>query len=285
MEGVSEAKAIELLNTDDWITSKDSVILDIDEDYYGCETVLQTLENFNITLDAVKNLSARIQYLLCPVTVVQETASDDFYNMLIEIILEMKSKCKNVFMHDGCTDLHIHNAVVGMIPDLLDSAYKQYSGVIFCNGNDDRMNGLMVQTLLNYLVKFTSSQLKVLSEVGVCFETAVSSFIESSDGLRLCHGSNLPNETVVLYHTPTPKEVQERSKNLHAILHSKSFRPRIVTICRSVRDDYTPRRYFHKIEGDILKVLHESFSDIHWATVFYDKHLLGGKHGWPRRHH
>ncbi|XP_041364538.1 UPF0489 protein C5orf22 homolog [Gigantopelta aegis] len=285
VEGVSETKAIELLNEGNWLTAKDNVILDIDEDYYGCETVLQTLEDANITLDMVNKLSSRIQYLFCPVTVIQETAADDFFHTIIEIILEMKSHCGNSHFQKQCTGLNLHNALVGMIPDLLDSVYKEHATGMLCQGKHDLMNGLMVQTLVQHLTTFTTPQLKVLSEIGVCLETAVTSFIESSDGLRLCHGSNLPNETIVLYHSPTPKEIQERTKTLHSLLHSGSFTPHMVTICRSVRDDYTPRSYFHKIEGDILKVLHESFSDIHWATVYYDKHLLGGKRGWPRRHH
>ena len=84
---------------------------------------------------------------------------------------------------------------------------------------------------------------------------------------------------------PTGKmEIQDRSMKLFRLFHTVRFKPRVVSIARSVRDGYTPRGSFRRIERDLLYILRTVYPQISEPTIIYDPNLLGGRHGWLNRH-
>jgi len=63
---------------------------------------------------------------------------------------------------------------------------------------------------------------------------------------------------------------------------ARRSRPLLVTVCRSVRDGYTPRSLAAHIETGILSALRRQRRS-GTMTVIYDNDLLAGRGGWDNR--
>ena len=131
------------------------------------------------------------------------------------------------------------------------------------------------------LVNIPTAQLKAILEIGFCMQTSPRSY--SDPGFQICHGANPPNSTVVTVHMPGENELRLRLSRLRRLVEAKSYpTPSMVTLCRSVRDGYSPVPYFSKIEKSVLSSILNSRAGVRYNVV-YDKNLLGGKKGWPSR--
>lgn len=127
----------------------------------------------------------------------------------------------------------------------------------------------------------SAKQIATLKKIGFCLTTTINSYLPlTNPGFQICMGSNTPVDSMVLAHRPTKNETILRTSTLLKILNSL-HRPRLVTVCRSVRDGYTPRFQYYLIEHGVMKAISSVFSNV---KVHYDPWLLGGKHGWPHRH-
>jgi hypothetical protein len=140
-------------------------------------------------------------------------------------------------------------------------------------------------SLVTKIATYSIKQIRALQETGFCSHTSTKTFRtdQSTPRFGICKGSNTPQDTAVLEHTPTLTELATRSVLLKGLLKKLTDHSvKLVTVSRSVRDGYTPRQFFERIEANVLNGLNESFHgqiDLH-----YDRELLGGKPGWPARH-
>ncbi|XP_046566537.1 uncharacterized protein LOC124275093 [Haliotis rubra] len=281
IEIVSERKAILLMKSGKWLTHNDNVILDIDEDYYGCEAAVMPLYNSGLQETDIRDISMWIQLLVCAQGTADERTVDNFFHSVLESIIEFKHLCQSgVILRDRCNVSEARSAFWRQVPAMLKDLQGRIQGH-FCKQNP----GFILKMVLSKLVTFTADQLRALSQVGVCLSMSPKTleFIPR-DNMRLCDGYNRPNETMVVFHTPDVEEIDERTENMETILDGRMFSPKLVTICRSVRDGYTPKKYFRKIESDVLSVLQNSFSKVSENFILYDSDLLGGPTGWYGRH-
>jgi len=131
------------------------------------------------------------------------------------------------------------------------------------------------------LYNLTSDQFRRVIRLGFCLSGTPKtvSFNDGNGAITVCHGFNEPDSNVVFQHTPTAVEVTHRMRTLREILRSLPTRPKLATLCRSVRDGYTPRNLSKLIERGILRL----FAEWKGWEVFYDDDLLGGRVGWEGR--
>ena len=285
IETASETKALSLIKSGTWITERDSVLLDVDEDFYGVEASIMPLLDAGMNENQIELISFWVGRLICATNTYQERQADAFYNYLIQTIIDFKLICAK---EDKASDSVCKNvaslisAVKKLQPEFMSNLRERKLHYSFCN--PDKTNFALNQLILAFC-KMNIDQLKALSEVGICLVQSPKTYgFENMNGLRICYGYNTPNETMVMFHVPTLAEIDQRTENLKDILKQKQFTPGAVTICRSTRDGYTPKKYFTKIESDVKDVLRYAFPRIREDSFYYDDDLLGGPAGWHGRH-
>lgn len=285
VEMVSETKAVRLLQEGGWITTEDSLLLDIDEDYYGCESSGMPLYSAGLTESIIDTLSDLLGKFLCVRSVRQEYLADFFFHTVIQTILDLKkNECSIAHPHVNClTYFQLDKALIEMIPHFVSSLQADKYNVLLCM-TEEKMNFIMMQVILRLLEDLNVAQLQALDYVGVCLRTAPTNYFFEENSLHVCHGPNTPNHTDVTFHVPTEAENKERTVLLKQMLSLLPRQPSAVTVCRSVRDGYTPWRYFASLEDAVFSTLQNVFSDIGEKSFHFDENLLGGKGGWPGRH-
>ena len=84
----------------------------------------------------------------------------------------------------------------------------------------------------------------------MCITTGVDQERGSDDGLYVKNG-------LVMFHTPDDAELDRELQRLRDYLLSSGIgeRVRLVTLCRSLRDGYLPRRLWKRIESHVLETL------------------------------
>ncbi|XP_046356493.2 uncharacterized protein LOC124135269 [Haliotis rufescens] len=281
VEFVSTGKAIELAKSGTWITANDSIILDIDEDYYGSEAASSPLYESGMSKTQIKEISSSVGMLLCVGNAHDEMMADKFFHDLLKIILKHIKPCDNNAAEGNsiCSDhLAMTNAVIGNIYDILEKARH-----VMCMPTQSTQ--YMLNRLLNDLLYLNERQLEELTTVGVCMnQSPRSTFFNLNDGVVLCQGYNAPRTTLIQYQSVDKEAIDQTTNHLQTIL-SHSFPPGVVTLARSVRDGFTPRKHAHTIEYKVINVLKTVFpNSIDDSSIHYDSQLLGGKDGWYFRH-
>ncbi|XP_041364821.1 UPF0489 protein C5orf22 homolog [Gigantopelta aegis] len=284
VEMVSETKAISLISSGTWITAKDSVLLDVDEDFYGVEAAITPLVDAGVNKETIDTVAHWVKRLVCASDVRQERQTDSFFNYLVQTIIDFRIVCSiNEKADDSVCNSpeNLVSAVSTLQPKFLDNIRERNLVQHLCdNESEDALKELITE-----LCKLNTDQLKAFAEVGIClYESPKTTDFDSERSMRVCYGYNTPNETVVMFHIPSFLEIKQRTEKLRDILTQKQFVPGAVTICRSTRDGYTPRKLFSKIESDIKRVLRDAFPRIREDSFYYDEDLLGGPVGWHGRH-
>ncbi|KAK6170040.1 hypothetical protein SNE40_018527 [Patella caerulea] len=283
VELVSEDKALELSRSDNWLSPLDNIILDIDEDYYGCEAAIMPLYDVGMTSQTVDVVSEIIQLIFCPSNAGQESQLNSlFYDLIQKIkLVKQLNQRKGGETLDGLG--FKKNASKVIYQDFYDTLKNPFLEKSVCKKVEYSLKKLTL-ILVNYLFRLTVSQLIAVSKVGLCLPVSQSTYEFSPDmGMRLCVGFNRPNRTMVIFHTPTMREIEIRTANMRSLLKNVPA-PSVVTVCRSMRDGYTPVKYFSKIEKDVLNALINTYEKISFDSIHYDSDLLGGKPGLPERH-
>ncbi|XP_046566536.1 uncharacterized protein LOC124275092 [Haliotis rubra] len=286
VEVVSEQKAISLMQTGQWITPLDNVILDIDEDYYGCQSAGEALYSAGIKSNVLNSITDIMCELFCARSVQHETVIDTFFHTLVQLVHRLKTDADTILKDSTKTkkELEVQKIVYRILPEIFKHLNEDPLSETLCNNPTDMANELFLQGIIRNIVHMDIKQLTSLAEAGVCLQLSPKAhYFNVANSIQVCEGANTPDSKMVLFHTPTPFEVHERTLNLKKLLNSKSINPSLITVCRSVRDGYTPRKLFPRIEADVLKILHNVFPDVHYASVYHDKDLLGGVTGWHDR--
>ncbi|GFR84485.1 UPF0489 protein C5orf22 [Elysia marginata] len=232
--------------------------------------------------------------MFCGDTAEHELLSDIIFHNISKFLIDNRSMCGRIkdnlspskVLKDECV-LSIHQHITTSLQRLPRSLNAPFVDRVFCGFRYDAFHKSMLYRLLTLLAPLDDNQLQALAEVGICFQVSLHSYDEARVGhFRLCDGYNRPNETVVTFFTPNREDVQTRGKRLQSILGQVSATPDIVTVCRSVRDGYTPRTHFRQIENLILDALKNRYSRSRGEgiQIMYDRDLLGGKDGWWHRH-
>ena len=279
---LKDYRAIQLLKEDKLFKEEGSVILDIDEDYFGCELASGPLVKASFDWNVIYYMDWRMGEFLCPSTGQKEEETDIF---LRDLILHVKDICDWSDKTSGCK-IPVKKLVEKTQKEVIKFWVDHPSNL--CGGTDDRVLKAW-RELLTVVVEFNQDQLEALMDVGFCFRQSPVSwdFSDTEQGsMQICHGSNTPDQEnlPIFLHSPEEGEITERAEEMQNILRmsAKMASPSLVTICRSVRDGYTPREDAMQIEKLILDVVENSYSEYVLDTR-YDINLLGGQDGWPRR--
>lgn len=279
VEEIHENKALNFFGKPDWIDKSENILVDIDEDYYGCTYAIKPLLNVNLSFKDIQRLDGTIKTNLCPITTIQEKESDIFLTDLISV-MRIKRACQ--------LDRTLANTTRCQKAALAHTQFTRQLNASVINKTIStcvRTNIMQfVCNLILILSKYRIKQLIALQTTGFCSNTSPKTFlIYDNKRFGICYGANTPMETAILEHEPSGSEIVTRSNLLNGLYKKlDQYSPQLVTISRSMRDGYTPRMYFEQIEKYILAGLNTTL-DRH-IKVHYDKDLLGGKSGWPFRH-
>ena len=283
-EVIHEKDAVEKMKSGSWFNPDDSIVLDIDEDYFGCESAAAPLMRSGAPWARVRIISALIDTMICPKRTKHENEAEDF---LMPIINEASNVCSESDINCTKHQPQINKFATEMLKLGLTKRFR-----FLCSYKEGVMLHRM-KTFVKHLLKLNKHQIKTISTTGLCMMTTPKSAFfadmkgssnSNSGSFHICTGFNSPNATIVTYHYPKAKEVETRIETLREILvHGVYPNVKLVTLCRSVRDGYTPRGHFEVIERGILGALRNRLGQGKY-DIYYDKDLLGGQYGWPSRH-
>ena len=281
VESVREDIAVTKFKEKSWLTDREKIMLDIDEDFYGCTYASQPLLNAGVKLDTLLKMNSIVSQLFCPKSLEEERGTDRMLIKLLEIFVKHNSKCLD--RHGKRSHMCKNDTQKSLVVPMLKSFLWDRRGVLACSKKSRETENLVMQLVELFLSQLNPKQIKALQYVGFCLSTTLNSYISITDPtFGICMGNNNPKETAVDTHKPTRSEIAHRTTTLGRILGTLTGTrtPQLVTICRSMRDGYTPRGFFKQIERDIVKTVNTSFPQ---ARFHYDVGLLGGRKGWPDR--
>ena len=237
------------------------IILDIDEDYFGVESGVQLLVDAEIPLDVVYVIDELLPQLFCPKSTITER---DLDHTLCEMFL--------------C----FHDLLIGNTTSLATSYSRTVNNHVekyLCmNSNTNLL------TFSSYLESKLTAQIAfALANTKYCFFNSLQ--LELSSDFTLCHGTIFPGDKLNELFVDTRDGIEKRSKDMTGILGFifNSVTPNLITIARSLRDGFVPRRQQRFIEHNIRKAIDENLKKRgKRSRVLFDKNLVSGKEGWTK---
>ena len=266
-----------------WLGKPESIILDIDEDYFGCELGAEVLLDAGVRWTSVLNLSKKVAAFFCPKIIEHESLCNHLMRAVMKTMMDVHSKNgREDALKDMC---NVASVEMRSISEDIIKRFSRDEPNVLCSNGENRVKENW-ESVMAALCMFNRRDFEAVVDLGFCLSTSPSSMGFGTPGvglLEVCHGANTPNDTVVFLHTPEDKEIDGRMTHLGQILSIIDSRntPRFVTVCRSVRDGFTPRKHFDRIESGILNIFQQLPTTY---NVFYDQNLLGGQGGWSNRH-
>ncbi|RUS78120.1 hypothetical protein EGW08_014128 [Elysia chlorotica] len=277
------------------VSPQDGFVLDIDEDFYGCEPVAQSLYDVGLQESLLRMLSFWVKKIFCGASAEHEHVSDFLFHTLTQFIKKNKYLCSKM-AHASLPDsskilknrclISANRYLTRKLKQKLKSLHTPFVDSVFCPFENEAFYKYLLYQLLRLLSSLTNAQLDSVAEVGICFKTSLSTFEDGEVGhFRLCDGYNRPNYTAVTFYSPDLEDIEARGDRLHRIVGQMGVAPNLVTVCRSMRDGYTPRAHFRQIEASVLNILQARYNKGDtFLQLMYDRDLLGGKSGWWHRH-
>ncbi|KAK3091758.1 hypothetical protein FSP39_022432, partial [Pinctada imbricata] len=279
-EEIREEEGVEKMAASLTYIGTQGTILDIDEDYYGCMHAIRPLLDAGLTEERVSDIDEILSELFCPKDAAEEFFTDQLLVGFLDEILKLRcTKGKtDATGHDCLNEMFI----LSFTKQVKKKLFQHYSNLLCFGVTKIHTKNMLMRHLIEKFLGLNNAQNKALQYVGFCLTSTPLTFnLSNEGGFLICHGRNTPNESIVIEHQTNIKEITQRTNSLRNILAViKKANPKVVTLCRSMRDGYTPRKYFSKIENDVIDSLRHTFEN---TKVVYDSGLLGGKKGWPER--
>jgi len=262
---ISEMKLLDHLT----LKKGGNIIVDIDEDYFGVESGVQKfIDLYGIHMETLKDIN-------------------DFFSDLFDVTtnideMELSEKIRDFFktiLKKGYKRVEDTNEKEAFIR-------KQWLGLKKYFKDDYPEFENITNAFIEYASKLSEKDTKALSKLPYCLDgTPGMSNIQNND-FKICHGNLFPDDELNQFYTSDIKEIEERGDKLTDILSfiSSHSLPQIFTLCRSLRDGYTPRYLQTIIEKRILTSIQTALNKFDKApTVVYDDYLLNGKAGWKNK--
>ncbi|CAC5423842.1 unnamed protein product [Mytilus coruscus] len=275
VEEIQENVAVKYVNNAKWLLNNEEIILDLDEDYYGCVYASQPLLDLGVKEVELKHINNYLDKLICPKSLVQERYVDNILTTALDLFKRFYT-CQNpkqpVAINKNCPKLA---KITSEVNAYLQKILWQNKKIHLCSKQHHAVK-YAISEIIHSFQKLGIKQLKAMQRVGFCLNTSPKTYkVTFPPRYGICMGANTPSDSSVLIHNPTRKEITERTATLQNILKSlKAKSVKFVTICRSSRDGYTPRRFFKLIESDIMASLNKTFNNN--CVAHYDGGLLGG---------
>ena len=263
-----------------------SLVLDIDEDFFGVLTKRDAELKLGALPESDVTQIARVLRLLKPRTVRHEVALNDAVRRDVHSAWQQ------------CWSLPSSTPKCPRHFQLLSSESKSILAELAADASSSESEVRKMNDALVAIVRSSANAAHLLNSVGFCLMTTPSTFREPSGGfagdgkqqegrgMKLC--SDRPKDHQVEINDPSlvtransmsPFEVARRLEVLEHALAQERERPAVVTVCRSVRDGYTPPALWKQIETGLMGMLERLYGEL---NVHYDANLLGGPEGWHR---
>lgn len=255
------------------------IVLDIDEDFFGCESGATPLVQAGVNWTVVDMLNSALEDLFCPRQLGIESLANRVMRQVIDVMLK---KCSWSPGNGACSNYdEIFNDLCSLIS--VEST-KRGNRLAFCAWNGEALCDDFID-VVSALAVFTQDQLIALTSLGFCLSSSLASLPVARHEccIKVCHGVNVPDDTIVMLHRENSDEIEARAERLQFFLKdlSKVASPGVVTIARSARDGFSQRIENSLIESLLLRSLDSVFGRV---GVLYDDNLLGGPGGWMNRH-
>ena len=241
-----------------------NLFLDIDEDYFGVESGVQSFINTGISRKTLTLVDQYLMALYCP----KSTKEEEILNVQMQHLFR--------FVHELMKNNNIKNVKVNV---------KTITKYIFDPTNIckfvDQPNKIVTQ-FSDVIVTFSIKDVGALAKAKYCL--MLSPQLRNDEvTFNLCHGNIYPGDLLNQIYVGAKEEVIQRGENLVDILNliSNHTQPRFYTIARSLRDGYTPRSQQNYIEKIVLESLDKVISrQGKQKRLIYDSELVLGKKGW-----
>jgi hypothetical protein len=238
-------------------------IFDVDEDHFA-----QQANKDRLRFLSKGSLRSLVAQFSCPELGAGQNSSDIEMQLDAELrsYVNKARQCKEE-MRGSCN-------IAEEVPRFLSSSA--------CPSKNQRPPSVIVAALWKRLLDCTALELELLQLYGFCFNTSPIPGVDNGAKLMVCsegerESVNLDTDAqrAELVLSEEPATIARRLGLFHQILRRlQPIAPdfSIVTLCRSVRDGYTPRRVWEAIESNVLKAL--------GGPITFGKSLLGGPRGW-----
>ena len=246
-----------------------NIILDIDEDFFGVESGVQSFIDAGVPMDEIYMLDEILSNIYCPKSVSDEILLND---QLRDMFVDMSNMINNA---------DVTEKLLALTPKF------------FCT---DESVGENLEVFALYLKTLSRKSLKTLSSLKYCNTNSfrlLKTFqngqkLDVSSSFALCHGAIFPDDTLNQIFVDTDAGINNRAHNLTSLLDYifVKAKPGLFTIARSLRDGFTPRKQQQTIELVILNSIRQVLHKRHLsARIIYDKYLVFGKKGWDLKVH
>ncbi|GAB1598428.1 uncharacterized protein LOC115214195 [Argonauta hians] len=276
IEKIREDLALESLQNGKLIRKDENVVLDIDEEYIGHEISFAPLFAAGLTFSNVSLINKEVQKIICPKVMKDEQKAD---NVLSKVIFEI-SKLRRRFCMKKKPEMCLKFPYSKNFSSALHTFTNSLTSLSPALGCKKKIGTKYVEKFVLQLASFKEKQLLAIREIGFCF-APLSKSLSLEYHFQLCLGGSVLNSSSGHLRSLQQQEVVSRTKFFQKFMSLSKFQPRIITLARSIRSGFTSRKYFHKIEREILASLRAFHSKL---QIHYDSGLLGGKFGWPKRH-
>lgn len=245
--------------------SRDSIIVDIDEDYFGVESGVKKFIEQGISLQTQEALDTILSRLYCPLYI----SSEQFLHQKLRAIFQMAHEAKRSNQQDG-------------LEEKMKLKIAKETSPIICNQS-------LVVELARFITQLDADETVSLSKASFCLYDSPrlrkSGKVSESKsiGFSLCHGTIYPTDILNKIHVGNMQEINQRTNQMKDILQQIHLhvKPSMYTICRSLRDGYTPRNQQRYIEQNVLQVVSEvTRGNDRIEHIIYDSQLVFGKQGW-----
>ena len=129
----------------------------------------------------------------------------------------------------------------------------------------------------------TAKIVGALSNAKYCFYDSLQLNHETQNDLPefyLCHGTIYPSDQI---YVDTEAGIEKRGERLSKMLNHiyDNVTPKIITISRSLRDSYVPRKQQRLIEHTVQQAIETILSKrFIKREIIFDENLVYGKEGW-----
>ena len=277
------------------LSTNKSVILDIDEDFFGCAKGSDTLMATGLNWTHVgKNLTA---YSI-PFSLFQKSSrliavcvtfcccfhiSHTYYNFFtVEVINEVMKQLfcistvkEERLLASSLTTLLQSDCDSPLSPDCVSTQRSDIAVIqrSRCTDVEDIAEAFM--SMKSYIKNnLNTPQFDELIRSGFCLhtspKTADISIFKEPNHLVVCIGVNGPESENSVFFTPDEQRVKRDLKSVRKIMGQVATdNIGLVTIARSNRDGYVPRKFQPAIEDGLLKILKDEV-DAKIETIYDD---------------
>lgn len=181
-----------------WLSADDSILVDIDEDYYGVEAAVTPLEETLVSPFHVDAVSESVSRIFCPRDASQEATADDVFNALLERLYQDLSHCRQ----DKTCVAHSRRNVEKFSAKLKGEMEHHLATRFTCSASLRELEDDIAH-LVQLLLVLRGKQLRAMSRVGICLRESPGTMgFDPSRGMVVCTGHNRPNNSVVVFHVP-----------------------------------------------------------------------------------